>query len=246
MNNQDYNSSKETNSAKNSQKKEFYNDSNEPVGEHFGIDESATDPTSVPSGEHSGETASNTIPSKEYSGYNSLDLSEQGMLTGMFRDRETTEKVFNLMLQKGYTKEEISLIMSDDTHNRHFGKDPEETDFGNKAAENAGKGTAIGSSLGAIGGVLAAIGTSIVFPGLGLVIAGPLAAGLVGAGAGGLAGGIIGALVGSGIPEDRANIYESGVKEGNIIMGVKPRNQEDAKYFEELWRSNSSEKIHYK
>jgi hypothetical protein len=42
-----------------------------------------------------------------------------------------------------------------------------------------------------------------------VIIAGPLATGLAGAGAGGIAGGLVVFLVGSGIPEERARIYES-------------------------------------
>lgn len=83
-----------------------------------------------------------------------------------------------------------------------------------------------------------------MIPGLGLVIAGPIAAGLAGAGAGSITGGIIGALVGSGIPEARAKLYESGIKEGNIVIGVKPRNEEDARYLENNWRSNNGQEIH--
>ena len=78
----------------------------------------------------------------------------------------------------------------------------------------------------------------MLIPGLGLVIAGPIAAGLAGAGAGGIAGGVIGALIGSGIPEEHAKVYESGIKDGGIVMGVKPRNDEDAKYFEDNWKEN--------
>jgi hypothetical protein len=84
----------------------------------------------------------------------------------------------------------------------------------------------------------------VALPGLGLLIAGPIAAGLAGAGAGGLTGGLIGALVGSGIPEDRAKEYESGVKEGGIVMGVNPRSDEDAEYFENDWRNNRGEHIY--
>jgi len=134
--------------------------------------------------------------------------------------------------------------MSDETRKKHFSGDVKETEIGTKAAEGAGKGSAIGSTVGAIAGVIAAIGTSLVIPGLGIVIAGPIAAGLAGAGAGGITGGVIGALVGSGIPEERAKLYESGIKNGNIVMGVKPRNSEDAKYFEENWHTNKAEEIH--
>ena len=98
--------------------------------------------------------------------------------------------------------------------------------------------------LGAIVGALAALGTSVALPGLGLIVAGPLAAGLAGAGAGGLTGGLLGALVGSGVPEERAKVYETGVKEGGIVMGVTPRNEEDARYFETEWKNSNGEHIY--
>ena len=169
--------------------------------------------------------------------------TEHGMLTGMFSDRESTENAYKTLQERGYSKDDINLVMSDETRKKHFSGDVEETELGTKAAEGAGKGSAIGGTVGAIVGVIAAIGTSLVVPGLGLVIAGPIAAGLAGAGAGGITGGVIGALVGSGIPEERAKLYESGIKDGNIVMGVHPRNSEDAKYFEEKWRTNKAEEI---
>lgn len=170
--------------------------------------------------------------------------TDRSMLTGMFHDRESTENAYNTLQERGYQKDDINLVMSDETRKEHFSDDVEETEVGTKAAESAGKGSAIGGTVGAVAGVIAAIGTTLAIPGLGLVIAGPIAAGLAGAGAGGITGGIIGALVGSGIPEARAKLYESGIKEGNIVIGVKPRNDEDAKYFEENWRDNKAEEIH--
>ncbi|RZK36619.1 MAG: hypothetical protein EOO57_06870, partial [Hymenobacter sp.] len=118
------------------------------------------------------------------------------------------------------------------------------TELGDKAMEGAGVGSAIGGTAGAIIGAIAAIGTSVALPGLGLIIAGPLAAALAGAGAGGLTGGLVGALVGSGIPEEHAAEYEEGIKNGGIVMGVKPRNAEDSKYFEEQFKSNDADKVY--
>ena len=169
------------------------------------------------------------------------NAGNNSMVTGMFRDRESTESAYDALHERGYSKDDINLVMSDETRKKHFTDENHETELGTKAAEGAGKGSAIGGTVGAIAGVIAAIGTSLLIPGLGLIVAGPIAAGLAGAGAGGLTGGIIGALVGSGIPEERAKLYESGVKDGNIVMGVKPRNAEDAKYFEDKWRVNSGE-----
>lgn len=165
------------------------------------------------------------------------------MLTGMFSDRESTESAYNTLHERGYTKDDINLVMSDETRNKYFSKG--ESEIGTKAMEFAGTGSAIGGVVGAAVGIIAAIGTSLLIPGLGLVIAGPIAAGLAGAGAGGVTGGLIGALVGSGLPEERARLYESGVKEGKIVMGVHPRNEDDAKYFQTDWSSKKAEQIHY-
>lgn len=170
--------------------------------------------------------------------------AEQEMLTGMFRDRSSAENVYNSMNDRGYTPNEINLVMSKETHEKYFSDDMEETELGNKAAAGTGAGSAIGGAVGAITGILAAIGTSIVIPVLGIVVAGPIAAGLAGAGAGGITGGIIGALVGWGIPKERAKLYESSIKAGHIVMGVKPKNEEDAKYLERHWRENDGQEIH--
>jgi len=175
---------------------------------------------------------------------NDKRAAEKGMLTGMFRDRRSTENAYNSMHERGYTEDEINLVMSKDTHDKYFSEDKEETELGHKAAAGSGAGSAIGGTIGAVAGIIAAIGTSVVIPGLGLVVAGPIAAGLAGAGAGGLAGGIIGALVGWGIPKERAKIYESGIKDGHIVLGVRPKSDEDAEHFERTWHENDAREVH--
>ena len=122
----------------------------------------------------------------------------------------------------------------------------EETKIGTKAAEGLGKGSAIGGTVGAIAGAIVALGTSVLIPGLGIVIAGPIAAGLAGAGAGGLTGGIIGALVGAGIPEERARIYQEGIKNGHVVLGVHPHSDEDAAYVAQNWKENNAQDIYNK
>ena len=172
------------------------------------------------------------------------DSSRGTNMTGLFRDRSSAEKAYQSLSSRGYGKEDVNVMMSDETRKTHFGDHTAHTDLGDKAMEGAGVGSAIGGTAGAIIGAIAAIGTSVALPGLGLIIAGPLAAALAGAGAGGLTGGLVGALVGSGIPEEHAAEYERGIKEGGIVMGVKPRNEEDARYFEEEFRRHQGDKIY--
>ena len=168
---------------------------------------------------------------------------QRPMVTGMFRDRDSAERAYNALPARGYTERDLNLAMSDETRKRYFA-DGVETELGNKAAKGAGVGGAVGATIGAIGAAIAAVGTSLVIPGLGIVIAGPAAAALAGAGAGGVTGGLIGALVGWGIPEERIKHYEKGIKEGGIVMGVTPRSDEDAEYFEREWRNNRGEHVY--
>jgi len=164
------------------------------------------------------------------------------MVTGLFNDRDSAERAYQALIARGYSNEEANVIMSDETRNKFYPEGSEHTSaLADKTLEDAGKGAAIGGTLGAIIAGIAAIGTSIVLPGLGLIVAGPIAAALMGAGAGGLTGGLIGALVGHGIPEEHAAEYESGVKNGGVFMGVNARNDEDAKHFHnEFNRSGGS------
>jgi len=158
------------------------------------------------------------------------------MVTGLFPDRASAESAYGATTRRGYGKDDVNLLMSDETRNKYFSSDTAaNSDLGTKAMEGAGVGGGIGTAVGATIGALAAIGTNLVLPGLGLVIAGPLAAGLAGAGAGAVTGGLIGALVGWGIPEERARAYESGIKKGGIVMGIQPRSDEDAAYLEREW-----------
>jgi len=162
----------------------------------------------------------------------------------MFNDREGAERAYKTVTDRGYKTEDVNLLMSDDTRKKHFSAETGvETELGNKALKGVGTGSAIGGTVGAIVAVIAAAAT-LAIPGLNVIAAGPIVAALTGAGAGGIAGGLIGGLVGWGIPEERAKAYESGIKEGGIVMGVNPRNEEDAEYFEQEWKSNRGEHVY--
>jgi hypothetical protein len=161
----------------------------------------------------------------------------------LFNDRQSAERAYGSLTSRGYTSDDVNLVMSDETRKRHFTAAGAETELGNKAAKGAGVGGAIGGTVGAIAAVFAA-GAAIAIPGLGIIVAGPLAAALAGGGAGAAAGGLIGALVGAGIPEERVKHYEKGIKDGGILMGVRARNADDAAYFENEWKANKGEHVY--
>jgi hypothetical protein len=164
------------------------------------------------------------------------------IMTGMFRDRDSAERAYQCITSRGYTKDDVTLLMSDDARRRHFGEE-RQTELGSKAAEGAGIGAAVGGGLGALLAGLAAAGI-IALPGIGLIAMGPIAAALTGGAIGAASGGLLGALIGAGIPEEQAARYESGIRQGNIVMGVSPRSEEDAQYFEREWRNYRGEDIY--
>jgi hypothetical protein len=111
--------------------------------------------------------------------------------------------------------------------------------------EGMGVGGAIGTAIGATLAAVAAIGTSIAIPGLGVMIAGPLAAAFVGAGAGAVTGGLIGALVGLGFTEQDARAYEEALRGGGVAIGVVPMNRDHANAIEQRFKDLNGESVCY-
>ncbi len=169
---------------------------------------------------------------------------ENRMLSGLFNDKESADRTYSTLRDRGYTDDDINILATDQTRDSWF-DDDDNTELGSKALEGTGVGSAVGGTLGAIIGGIAAIGSNVILPGVGLVVAGPLAAALAGAGAGGLTGGLVGALIGSGIPEERAQVYEEGIKNGGMVVGFNPKNDEDAEFFQNHYRENKAEHVYY-
>jgi len=170
--------------------------------------------------------------------------NDNRLVTGLFPDRASAEAAYNAASERGYGADDVNVVMSDETRQRHFVQQGVETELGNKAAEGAGIGGAIGGTLGAVAAAIAAIGTSIAIPGLGLVVAGPLAAAIAGAGAGAASGGLIGALVGWNMPEERVKQYEEGIQKGGILMGVRAKTDEDAEHFQRHWADAKGQHVY--
>jgi hypothetical protein len=87
-----------------------------------------------------------------------------------------------------------------------------------KLPEGTATGGLTGGILGAIIGGLTLVG-SVILPGSGLLVAGPLVGALTGGAIGTAAGGLVGALVGAGIPETEAKFYQESLqKQGNVLV----------------------------
>lgn len=162
--------------------------------------------------------------------------------TALFTDRTSAEAAYNAALKRGYKENEINVLMSDETR-KNFYPETIVKETGDKSMEGLAIGGALGGTVVGTLAAILALTSTIVIPGVGLVIAGPLAAGLVGAGAGSIAGGLLGALVGLGIPEERATIYENGIKRGGIVISVPSRSSGEDNLLLEDWKKNKGSDI---
>ncbi|OLE51164.1 MAG: hypothetical protein AUG51_24305 [Acidobacteria bacterium 13_1_20CM_3_53_8] len=157
-------------------------------------------------------------------------MAKARLVTGLFKSRVAAEAAVDTLIKRGFTRDDISVLMSDATRHKEFAVQTR-----SHAADGAGIGGAVGGTVGAVLAAIVAATATITFPPLGgLVIAGPLAAALAGAGAGAATGGVIGALVGAGIPEHRAKVYDAGLQSGGILLGVEARSEEEADKLEKL------------
>jgi hypothetical protein len=168
------------------------------------------------------------------------------MVTAIFRDPVNAQRAHDALRRRGYTENEINVLMSDKTRSTYFsGKEQGEMKAGTMATEGMGVGGAIGTAVGATAAAIAAIGSWIALPGLGIVVAGPLIAALAGGGAGAVTGGLVGALVGWGIPESNAKAYEEALREGGVAIGVVPRDRDEARKIEDEFKNLQGENICY-
>ena len=140
----------------------------------------------------------------------------------------------------GYEADDISVVMDDKTREKAFANE-----VGAKTNEGVATGAVAGGILGAIvagltatGGVSAIVGTGgIATP----LVIGPIAAALAGLGAGGAIGGIVGGFIGLGIGEHRAKQYEQGLREGGILIAVRPKSEHTDRVREALRDRYSTE-----
>jgi hypothetical protein len=82
------------------------------------------------------------------------------LVTGLFKTKLAAEAAVDALIKQGYTRDDISVLMSDATKNKEFA-----IETGTHAMDGAGIGGAVGGTVGAVLAAIAAVGTSIALPG---------------------------------------------------------------------------------
>jgi hypothetical protein len=165
------------------------------------------------------------------------------MVTGLFRELRSAERAVALVTAHGYAPRDVNVVIDDDVRQRYAAsRAAREPALVNGESEGLDLGGPAGGTLGTLFTAVTAVGTFLLVPGL--VIAGPLAQALAAAGAAAVTGGLIGAIHDWGIPKERVEQYEAAIKGGGILLGVKPRTEDDAQLFERQWTAIGAEDVH--
>lgn len=147
-------------------------------------------------------------------------------VVGLYEDIADAQAAINDLVRLGFDRSNISLVATDrwDAQNKGIGAIDADNDGvpdGAQLGNDVAAGMATGGVVGGLGGVLLGLG-ALAIPGFGpLIAAGPLVAGLTGAGIGAAVGGLVGALVNWGVPQTDAELYAESVRRGSVLVGLK-------------------------
>ncbi len=138
-------------------------------------------------------------------------------VAGVFDSKKEANRAISTLLDTGFSKEHMSLIVSDNAHHAIFSAPSD--DEAKRTIEGGAVGALISGAVGALVAGLTLVGI-IVVPGSGLLAVGPMVAALSGAGAGAIAGGLSGALISAGFAVDEAKHYEEAIRHGKAVIIV--------------------------
>jgi hypothetical protein len=162
------------------------------------------------------------------------------VLTCIFDSVADAETACTELVNRGYAPDEITVIMSDATRDRYF----EQREHDIQPAINSPEETGVETAIEVLVGVVAAFGSLVAVPGIGLIVGGPPITSLTEENRNKHYTGITETLIQAGIPEEEAVYYEDSLKAGGIVIGVAPRDDEDRKAILDEWNYYRAKQIH--
>lgn len=158
------------------------------------------------------------------------------LVMGIVPTEMEANAVIESLKNAGFPTADISILMSEQA------RKPDLND--STVLKGATRGAEGGLLAGGAIGLLAGIGL-IAIPALGpFIAAGPLMAAIGGAAMGGAAGGLGGALLGVTMPEHQIKLYESMLKEGNVLLMVHTDSNEEVDKAKDIMEAASVKDIH--
>jgi hypothetical protein len=139
-------------------------------------------------------------------------ISDLTMRLGVFNSVAAADEAVRRLLAAGFTQQQISVICSNETRQRHFSSFAHQQPAGKNTPLAATVGGAVGAAIAGLAAVTAAAATG----GAALFVAGGAAAWT-----GAVLGGFLGAMMTRGIERELADYYDQAVTEGKIVVAAE-------------------------
>jgi len=172
-------------------------------------------------------------------------MAQTQLVTGVFRNWQDAEQALEYLHGRGHTRETIRMTTTDQGPVLRALGSSGRPSRGNRALEGMAIGGLIAMLIGAFVCAWMAIGTSISLPGLGLIVAGPIMAGLVGAGLGAIVGQFFGLIVGLMVPARTVDeaAGQQPLAVSGTVLGVRSDNPEEAAQISDRFRHLNGESV---
>ena len=175
-----------------------------------------------------------------------MTTHKKPLLTGLFPDSDAAERAYQACLDRGYEIGKVNVVVSQGTRSAILGEnDSAKAALASREAEGGKLGGPTGGRVAILLTVFAAVGAAVAIPTVGF-IAGPVAVALAAAGTAGVAGGLMGALGQWGVPHDRLDEYQAGIRKGQILIMVEPSSDADADAIRKDWIAIGGRQVHYR
>ncbi|MCE6992618.1 hypothetical protein [Dyadobacter sp. CY323] len=144
-----------------------------------------------------------------------------GTVSAVFFTKKDAENAYRGLLKLGHTEDDISLLMSDETLNKHANPPGEGAVDDSGTTDDTAENQSKTDAKHLIAEAIISFTSMISFPELGISISkrllGQVPATPVEKN--------ISSIISTKIPEEHCGTYETGIKEGGIIISVDPKNR---------------------
>ena len=151
------------------------------------------------------------------------------IIYGLFDTVDDLDVAFTALTESDISPDDISLLMSEDTHGADF-----EPLFKDRTRDGAVAGGFLGTALGGMLGGLAGLG--LAASGIGVMVVGPALAF-------GAAGGVIGGLMAHGVPEGEAALLHQQIHAGKVMLAVHTHRPEEIRIARRVFEACRGEEV---
>lgn len=162
--------------------------------------------------------------------------AERTIRCGVFQAVSDADRAVGALRRAGFRDEQISVLCSDESKERHFGRYGHEDPSGQHAPDSAAKGGLAGAAAGGLLtlGLTTAAGIPLLALGPGLLVGGAVA------------GGFVGAMQTRGEEGALADFYDQALTRGDLLVAVTDEeagNAERLSHAERILRDSGSQPV---